>query len=1223
MAQPTAIFSDKNRIFRRLRQFLKDLLPEFVLLLIVAFLAFTNVAPNTWLIGWDNLLPEFNFSQDLRRNLFGVWAEYRGTGLLSGQAYMADLPRELLLWALNSLGIAVHSLRYLWTFAMLYLGAVGAARLFRHLLKSKYDQTTRDLAAFLTGLFYIFNLSTLQLFFVPFDSFVTFYGALPWFVFALLKLIFTKPNLKTILFFFLVNLLIAPSFVIYTLTIPLALYLLPFVVEKIKRSLLPLAISFSAQAFWLLPIVFFVFSGRAGALSEARINAISSPETLDRNLAFSGLNFVLQLKGYLFENLDLMGDKYAPLMGIWRDHLDQPTIIAAQGLIILVTVLGFIFSFRGKLKHERSLATATLLTIFFMVGSGIPLLNRLPLLSEALRSPFTKFSYTLALSYSLYFAFGSLLIMDLFSFLHYRFTYFLTTFSLGIVFVLFMTPAFTGNLIAPSMRLAFPPEYSELFSFFQKEDPATRIANFPQYTFWGWNYYNWGYRGAGFLWYGFPQPLMDRAFDVWEKTNEKYYEEISAALMSENQKDFDAVIDKYAINWLLIDKNVITPSSNIDSGLKYLQKFLDNSDKVTLAKNIDDKIFIYKTNLSASIKHFLSVKTPSSQYNHWTSLSLRPTSIKLAGNQILFPVRLNSGTLTLPSYADTEKLIPTTISYRKTPTGIQLKLEPILPQVIADGKNILSATPPSLVDFPLENSASGLVLGIDSNYIEIQLPDELSDQLTFYEITKLYLPVDQFINLALYSGSPIYRLELTSALAIATPYQCYTNKPNRKIEKIVDRQTISLIGTDLVGCLSAPLPAANSLNQLLSLEFTYSSNTDTPGSAAITDISLGGEQGPQPLIARKIPTLARTFVKARLVPLQANLVLEASETKSPQEVDYQNITVSYLPQLGESNLYLSANPTTTVSLIKESDILVILPLVDAQYTVSSNKNNNLLSTEPRNCDNFNQGQVDRQITSEGFLYTATSANACDQMNLKHLPHGINYALITNIQNEAGLFPTVCLENYSTRRCDVYERLIGGPQVLLQPIANPNEPPGYTLHLNNESFGNQQTRNLIRSITITPLPLKFLKNISFTPANSELARAQIGSELAFSSTHPNEFLYTITTTNNQPTNLNLYQTRSPFWVALEVSEVDLKLPLWLLIAKLPYLYFFGNKSNLLPHDDTNLWHNSWTLPSGTHHLVIYYLPQYLEFLGFLLLPLPLITAIIWYLAKRRSTKKSPR
>ncbi|MEJ2276721.1 MAG: hypothetical protein P8Y70_03075, partial [Candidatus Lokiarchaeota archaeon] len=64
----------------------------------------------------------------------------------------------------------------------------------------------------------------------------------------------------------------------------------------------------------------------------------------------------------------------------------------------------------------------------------------------------------------------------------------------------------------------------ELYEFFGKAPKQARVAFFPVQTFWGWNFYSWNYRGSGFLWYGIEQPILDRAFDVWSKHNEDYYQ---------------------------------------------------------------------------------------------------------------------------------------------------------------------------------------------------------------------------------------------------------------------------------------------------------------------------------------------------------------------------------------------------------------------------------------------------------------------------------------------------------------------------------------------------------------------------------------------------------------------------------------------------------------------------------------------------------------------------
>jgi len=175
-------------------------------------------------------------------------------------------------------------------------------------------------------------------------------------------------------------------------------------------------------------------------------------------------------------------------------------------------------------------------------------------------------------------------------------------------------------------------------------------------------------------------------------------------------------------------------------------------------------------------------------------------------------------------------------------------------------------------------------------------------------------------------------------------------------------------------------------------------------------------------------------------------------------------------------------------------------------------------------------------------------------------------------------------------------------MVIQPIANQNEAPGYTLHLFNQSFGDRPVQNLIREVAIVPFPLNFIKDLGISSdgdtegSSSEVIPIQ-------NSSHPAEFIYTVGVSSEViPKTVNLYQTRSPYWKAIEVSQSNLQLPLWKLIFKLPFIYFFSPNAKYLLLD-TNYWFNSWLVPPGNHNLAIFYLPQYLEFLGFLLLPIP--------------------
>jgi len=1193
-----------------------------LLFLIVVVLSYLNYQPGTYLTGWDNLQSDLNLNLNLHRAIFSVWQEYQSLGLLAGMAHAADLPRIIFLYLSSAIcQLPIANLRYLWTFLMLFIGPVGTyVFIYRIFLRRHFDHQTNHFASFLGGLFYLLNLSTLQQFFTPFETFIAFYGFLPWLIYALVSYL-EHPKTTNLLLLFLVSFLATPAFVTETLFVVFGFCLIVFFIKH--RSFFQIFLSslviFIANAFWLLPNIFFVLTNGSVGIS-AKMNLVATPETYYRNLEFGNLTNLTLLKGFWFNFLDLAGGgKFDYLMTPWRSHLANPTIYLIGYLSFALVLTGIVYSLKKKIPYAKSILGIFVICYFFLLGGGLLINNQIPLIGELFRSPFTKFSIPLSLTYSVFFSVGCIFLLDLFSFLHSRLTYILTLFTVSLALVIYMTPAFTGNLISPSMRVKIPNEYFQLFDFFSQQDPATRIANFPQYTFWGWNYYSWGYRGSGFLWYGIKQPILDRAFDVWDRGGEKYYQEISTALYSQNQKEFENIVDKYAINWILIDRNVIAPSPDVDLGLTKLQKFLDNSDKFTLAKNIDDKILIYKTNVDQKVKNFLSITNNAQQIttNNLFSSSLRP---EITDKSISFSVQTQdfASLLTIPNYLETENLVPTSISYKKTAKGLTLKFESILPSITIGHKQIKLTAPATYLDFPLTTTQSGFVLAVNDQFFEVQLPEELAYQATYYPVTTTYLPSQTKLRISLYANSPFYSLDLTSAFAAASPNQCFTSKPNRRIEKIVENKTISLFGTDLVGCLSAPIPQPSDLNLLILLNLTYSSPTNTPANASISTLGLSSLNSPQPLIAKKDPTFARFYAKPVFQPLQVNLILEANETKSTQEINYQNISVNYLSLIAESDIILTGNPIQKIPLNNAKQITQIslsLPIIDSSLTVNSNPTHNLLSPEPVNCDNFNHDKFDKQTTAEGTLYTATNANSCDSLNLRHLPHDTNYAILIDQQALEGLPATICLENYATRRCDVFERLINGKQIIVQPISNPNEGVGYTLHFFNQSFGSRTTKNLIRSITVSPIPLNFLKEIALSsPITTNNAQQITINNL--SSSHPAEFLYTASVIASDSAAIQLYQTRSPYWKALEVSEANAKLPLWPLILKLPLLYLNNNQ---LPQVTTNnandSWHNNWLVPSGSHHLVIFYLPQYLEFLGLLLLPLPLIGILFYTLIRK--------
>jgi len=1224
----------KTRSKLKLKRFLKNLkknrfhfLALLTLFLITLLISFLNYQPGTWLTGWDNLHPEFNFSLNLKRSLFSVWQEYQSLGLLGGMAHAADLPRQLFL-LLSSFIIPTHFLRYFWTFLTLLFGPLGVYFFIKnHFLSTpkklpaffkkisflkdsphvSFDSSTKIFAALLGALFYLLNLSTIQTYYIPFSTFTSFYAFFPWLLYLLVSYL-TNPSPKKLAFFSLIAIFSAPSFYVETLFVVLLLSFLPFFLHFIKSKRRPTLLSFFSllitQAYWLLPVIFFVITnGDVG--QQAKNNLVSSPETYARNLQFANLSDIGLLKGYLFNFLDLsQNNQYDYLLSTWLQHLNNPliTIIGLFNLSLILT--GIYYSLKKNLRFVLPLLSITLISVFFLLGGNL-VLDFIPLLSELFRSPFTKFSLPLSFSFSIFFSIGAIFIFDLFSFLNNRLTYLLTTFTLSLFLLIYSSPVFSGHLISPSLRQSIPQEYFQLFDFFNQQDPHTRIANFPQHTFWGWNYYDWGYRGSGFLWYGLHQPILDRAFDVWEQSSQHYYEDISTALYSNNPDQLQQTIDHYAIDWIIIDHHLIASSDSLDLYTDELIDFLDSSDSIHLQKNFNDKILVYRVENQQSRQNFLSLTTPQNTPTQpFDQLSLRPNTdwqVKNSSISISQPLSLSPSkdiTLNLPSYTDQENLLPVSISYRKTSTQLILQLQPLLPQIKLDQQIIDYSVDSSSLFFTISPLNTDLILQINDQFYELHLPGELDYQTTFYPLINTYLPTQDSLSFRLYSATPDQQYDLTQTFQQAHPYQCYTDKPKRTIEKIITNDSVSLLGTDVVGCLSAPLPSL--LSGLISTTYTYSSPTNTPANSSITDTNLSSiiTTPPQPQKTQSSPTNTRQFAISSGQNQQLNLILEANQTNSVAEINYQNISVHHHPLIDSVSLSLPSIPDQHISL-SSSPENINFSLPSPQTYLSLDPISQLsLTPEARNCDNFNSGPVSKQNTKQGLLYSSQNSISCDSFNLRHLTHQTPYLFIIDFQHQQGLLPTICLENHSTHHCDIFERLLDttSSQSIIQPISNLSENPGYTLHFYNQSF-QQPTTNLLQSINTTPLPLNFITNISFISTTPSTA-----TNLDFNSSHPAEFLYLFSSSTSDTNQLHLYQTNSPYWLALPVPQSLLQQPTWQIILTLP---FYLLQHQPLNHTDTS-WYSTWSVSSDTTHLVIFYWPQYLQFIGFfLLLLLPLV------------------
>lgn len=552
----------------KLKQFVAHYWPLLGLILVELFLISANYTHGTFLIGWDNVMPELNFLENFKRSVWGVWQEHRGVGLYDGMSHIANLPHTFLLWIL-SLILPQNTLRYIFTFLMHFLGGVGTYTLLKKLLSK---ETLAKSIAFVGSLFYLLNPATIQMFYTPLEAFSVHFAALPWLTLTLIRFIETNSR-KALFWFALISALTTPQFFVTTLGLPVTLLLgvisLAYLADS-KRYWKPAAVAavtfLLINVFWLLPYIAGL-PGNAPVIANAKINLMSTDEVFRRNQVFGDLKNVLLIHGFSLDFTDLTpGGTFGFMLAPWRIWWNTPLVTTLSGALILLVLIGLFAAF----LHRKTAVFAVIwLTAFVLLANNTPMVKEIttflqrsiPFFTEAFRFPFTKFSLLFALSYSVLLAYGLKKILYLLPENKQLIKYALT-FGLGVCIIGQAVPAFRGYFLYPNLRLRLPAEYQQLFARMATLDPFGRIAYLPQPDFWSWKQYRFGYRGSGFVWYGLAQPLTDRAFDPWSNPNENYYWELSRALYSKDAQALAAVFSKYDIRYIILDENIISQSND-------------------------------------------------------------------------------------------------------------------------------------------------------------------------------------------------------------------------------------------------------------------------------------------------------------------------------------------------------------------------------------------------------------------------------------------------------------------------------------------------------------------------------------------------------------------------------------------------------------------------------------------------------------------------------------
>ena len=534
-----------------------DIFFPLLLFFVVIVLYITNYRPGTWLAGWDTLQPELNFPLYFK-HILSVWQEHQGLGAPPAQAHLAELPRLMIYYPLSFI-LPLFILRFSYFFLTVLVGVLGVYFFILRAIFKKNEAKSKA-AAFAGALFYLLNLGTVQHFIVPLEMFATAFAATGWLFLTAFNYL-EKASKKNLLWFSLVLFFSAPMahtatlwyIYFFFLSIFVFLYCLFFGKEKFKKlksGAVLIVISILINAYWILPNLYYVVN-HGKEMMESKINFLFSEEAFLQNVKYGTIKDLALFRNFLFSwNVyDFEKNIFVKLFGVWEAHFRKPLVEPlAYGLFIL-SILGLIISLIKRNITAMCLMPIFLISVLFWLNINSPMgslfiwaQDNFPLFKEALRFPFTKFSIPLIFTVSVFLAVAVKNTLKIFS----KITKIKKGWILGLmvfsfIIIYIMKPAFQGWFVSPYMQIKYPPEYFELFDWLNNQGKG-RVANFPIHSVFGWQYYSWGYQGAGFLWFGLDQPLLDREFDRWYPANEEYGQEMVYAVYSRNLSLLEAVI---------------------------------------------------------------------------------------------------------------------------------------------------------------------------------------------------------------------------------------------------------------------------------------------------------------------------------------------------------------------------------------------------------------------------------------------------------------------------------------------------------------------------------------------------------------------------------------------------------------------------------------------------------------------------------------------------------
>lgn len=1213
----------------RLKGKWKSWLGPMVLVVLTVLIAWKNYVPGTWLTGWDTLHPEFDFGLNWKRVVWGVWRQDQGVGALAAHSHMVELSRIVVLKVLSFV-FPMSALRYVYMFICLILGPLGVYYfVFSEVAKGR--ELVRSMSGLVAAFVYLFNLGTIQHFIVPFEMFPVQFAALGWLFWLATRLMRGKRKgwewLGFGLISFFASAMAYAALLWYAYAMAMGLFLLVMFMSKfgwvrLKRMLAIVLVIFVTNAYWLLPNWYFVLHG-AARLDEARINQNFSPEAFLQNKAYGTVAKIATLENFLFNwvEYDYANQEFDELMIDWKSHLEGMT--SAMGFVVFgLVLLGVLMAVLTRNGVAVALLPGSLVAFVMIINMNPPferlfswLRVNLPLFEEGLRFPFTKFSILVMFAYAVFVSvFINVVLEKVSRNLILKVLGFLGVGVMLAVLVWYGKPMFEGKLIHHSMRVEIPNEYFELFAWMKSQPEEGRMAVMPLLSMWGWDYNDWGYQGAGFLWFGLRQPVFVRDFDRWSPYNESFYSEASFAFYNRDVREFEKVLEKYRVRWLLVDNSKFLPGDqNVGNVTASAMVKMEELDRAKLVKRFGF-LDLYETDFGGNENYVWTPKdyilgdhgsvyleydwlyqgegnylnTHDSDYFPFFSVDERNGVVSEfvdGGIKLSNMVNLEAGSeLVIPSYVETEKYLPVDI-YGKIDTESKVfayRIEVRIPELVA-GESTSLRGKRIWVEEEIEYDIYPGMFSVGDNAFDLRVLQENESKEVY--LGSLTLEKDRDWKVRLYDTQGNYWNEFIYQMSQARPRLC--KDPRRDVQQIFTNRSFVLEAQGDSVCKGDVFEMESSGV----LELAFKAKADKGSYPWFCIASTSGGDCINEVIPSSFTSSGDWSEYYYLIPLESgsyyfDFVLQGI-TKDKVTVEYSDFWVNRFSLVVEDVINLGQ----LLSVYdKPQKINVAGGLLEVTLPVRPvvSENLNLARGDlGRNCEILSRGNAQKQWVFGGVVYSAVDNGvSCDFFDYFRIPYGQSLVLRLKGDNFEGRGIKAYVFNRSTRRMD-NELLLkeGGFDQVIPVLPKTLDGYGYTLNLETRSFGKESAKNMLEEVSFWNMPYEWLAAIKVGNAGEDKVQNPVriekterlglmGSGVMFDSSQGvvvGNFGY------------------DNGWVGFGYRDVPC-----LLDNFLPWL-----RGQKLDHMKFNGWSNAWDV-GDYRYLQVFYGPQYWEWLGFVVL-----------------------